>query len=122
MHALPIGHTCFQIEKPHIAFKWRPQGRSTNPFTLGIVLQMTDGVRSKLQKILEGSDEYAVSAHVDYLNLGEIIDIMPLQSLQRRLLRTRYLKPRLNNLRRGRNLLNYYRVTGLLKTLTGVLV
>lgn len=83
---------------------------------------MTDGVRSKLQKFLEGSDEYAASAHVDYLNIGEVIDIMPLKSMQRRLLRTRYLKPRLNNLRRGRTLMNYYRLVGLLKTLTGVLV
>lgn len=86
------------------------------------MLQMTDGVRSKLQKFLEGGDEYSASANVDYLNVGEIIDIMPLQSIQRRQLRTRYLQPRLNNLRRGRQLLTYYRLIGLLKTLTGVLV
>ena len=45
------------------------------------MLQMTDGVRSKLQKFLEGGDEYSASANVDYLNVGEIIDIMPLQSI-----------------------------------------
>lgn len=83
---------------------------------------MTDGVRAKLQKFLERGDEFAASAHVDYMNVGEIIDILPLQDTQRRMLRTRYLKPRLNNLRRGRMLLNYYHTIGLLKTLTGVLV
>lgn len=83
---------------------------------------MTDGVRTQLQRLVEGSDEYTSSARVEMLNLGDVIDLMLLEPAQKRFLRTRYLKPRQNNLRMGRWLLFYYRIIGLLKTLTGVLV
>jgi hypothetical protein len=79
-------------------------------------------VRVHLLALFAGKDEYAASARVDYLNIGEVIDIMPLAPPQKRFLRTRYLKPRQNNQRIGDSLLNLYRAVGLLKTLTGVLV
>eukprot|EP00892_Ulva_mutabilis_P001071 jgi/Ulvmu1/10965/UM007_0144.1 len=85
-------------------------------------VSVKDGMRSQLQRLVDGGDEYAMSARVELLNLGDVIDLMVLEPAQKRFLRTRYLKPRQNNLRTGRWLLFYYRVIGLLKTLTGVLV
>lgn len=79
-------------------------------------------MRTQLQRLVEGGDEYASSARVELLNLGDVIDLMLLEPAQKRFLRTRYLKPRQNNLRTGRWLLLCYRIIGLLKTLTGVLV
>jgi hypothetical protein len=83
-------------------------------------MQGKSGLSLTLKKLV--SDEFTASSQVEYLNIGEVIDLMPVPETQRHVLRTRYLKRRQKNMRSGNQTLLLYRFIGVLKTLTGVLV